>query len=249
MRNVTTKFQNIQFFKNFMPIITIGGGSASQGETLAIDKEIVRLTKKSKPSLLFIPTASDDNENYWKAIDKHFQKLGCETDVLFLIKEKPERKKIAEKIAKADIIYVGGGNTLKMMKLWRKLGVDKMLKTAWEKDKVLCGVSAGSICWYESGHSDSMSFYHPEKWDYINVRGLGFLKGIHCPHYNGKTLGIARRSSFKKMMMKIGGTGFAVDNSCALMFEGKQISSISAKKGAAAYKVFKKKGKIIEQKI
>lgn len=232
-----------------MPIITIGGGSTSKGETLAIDKEIVKLAKKAHPSLLFIPTASDDNEHYWQSIDKHFRKLGCKTDVLFLIHEHPSHKEIVEKISHADIIYIGGGNTLKMMKLWRKLGVDKMLKTAWQKEKVLCGLSAGSICWYESGHSDSMSFYHPEKWDYIKVRGLGFVKGIHCPHYNGKTLGIARRTSFKKMISKIGGTGIAIDNGAALIYEGKKTRLVSAKKGAGAYKVFKKKGRAVEEKI
>lgn len=227
------------------PIITIGGGSMKKGETLAIDKEIVRLAKKPHPRLLFIPTASDDSLKYCDLIDKHFKKLGCKTDVLFLISEKPSRKEIESKISAADIIYVGGGNTLKMMKLWRKLGVDKMLKTAWQKGKVLCGLSAGSICWYESGHSDSMSFYNPKNWDYIKVRGLGFLKGIHCPHYNGRTLGIPRRTSFKKMIAKSGGTGFAVNNGCALVYEDNKMRVI----GKNAYKVFKRAGRVIEEKL
>ena len=93
----------------------------SKDETLAIDKEIVRLAKKAKPSLLFIPTASDDDLKYWASVDEHFKKLGCKTDVLFLIRENPNHKEIALKISAADIIYIGGGNTLKMMKLWRKL--------------------------------------------------------------------------------------------------------------------------------
>ncbi|MEK9166880.1 MAG: peptidase E [Patescibacteria group bacterium] len=228
-----------------MPIITIGGGSMSKDETLAIDKEIVRLAKKAKPSLLFIPTASDDDLKYWASVDEHFKKLGCKTDVLFLIRENPNHKEIALKISAADIIYIGGGNTLKMMKLWRKLGVDKILKTAWKNEKILCGISAGSICWYESGHSDSMSFYSPKKWDYIKVRGLGFLKGIHCPHYNGRTLRIARRTSFKKMIAKTGGIGFAVDNGCALVYEGEKMRVI----GESAYKVFRKNGRVLEEKI
>lgn len=226
-----------------MPIITIGGGSPK--ETRAIDKEIVKLAKKARPSLLFIPTASDDSQKYWETIDKVFSKLGCKTDVLFLIRGKPSHKEIEKKISSADIVYVGGGNTLKMMRLWRRLGVDKMLERAWKKGRVLCGLSAGSICWYESGHSDSMSFYNPKKWDYINVRGLGFLKGIHCPHYNSHTLRVARRSDFKKMMAKIGGTGIAVDNACALVFEGKKMRVI----GKNAYKVFKKNGRVVEKKI
>ena len=155
------------------------------GGLLAIDKEIVRLSGNKRPKLLFLPTASSDSELYWFYVNKHFGKrLGCKTDVLYLIKEKLTTEEIKNKILSADIIYVGGGNTLKMMRLWRRLGVDKLLKQAWRNGTVLCGISAGSICWFESGHSDSMSFYSPKNWKYINVQGLGFIKGIHCPHYD-----------------------------------------------------------------
>ncbi len=122
--------------------------------------------------------------------------LKCKTDVLFLMKEKPSREQIRSKISGADIIYVGGGNTLQMMRIWRRLGVDKLLIAAYKKGTVLAGVSAGSICWFDSGHSDSMSFYNPHKWKYINVKGLGLIPGIHCPHYNGRTRGIPRRKNF-----------------------------------------------------
>ncbi len=200
-------------------IVTIGGGEIRNSSTLAIDKEIIRLSEKPHPKLLFIPTASSDSDGYWKHVDKYFgKKLGCKTDVLFLIKDKQSSTEIKKKILGADIIYVGGGNTLKMMTLWRQLGVDKILKAAWQKGIVLCGISAGSICWFESGHSDSMSFHNPKKWDYINVKGLGFLKGIHCPHYNSETLGIPRKNHFRKMIQKIGGMGIAIDNNCAIEF-------------------------------
>ena len=139
--------------------------------------------------------------------------LKCKTDVLFLIKEHPSRAQVRKKIGSADIIYVGGGNTLMMMRLWRRrLGVDKLLHLAYANGTVLCGVSAGSICWFDSGHSDSMSFYNPRKWKYINVRGLGFIKGIHCPHFNGRTGGVRRRKDFLRMIRKIGGTGIAIEN-------------------------------------
>jgi dipeptidase E len=138
--------------------------------------------------LLFIPTASSDSERYWKHVKEYFGKfLKCKTDVLFLIKERPSKKQIRKKILSADIIYVGGGNTLLMMRVWRGLGVDKLLKLAYKNGTVLSGISAGSICWFDSGHSDSMSFYNPRKWKYINVRGIGLIHGIHCPHYNSMT--------------------------------------------------------------
>jgi len=79
----------------------------------------------------------------------------------------------------SDIVYVGGGNTLLMMRIWRRFGLDKVLKGAYEAGIVLAGISAGSICWFDSGHSDSMSFYNPRNWKYINVKGLGLMRGVH----------------------------------------------------------------------
>ena len=71
--------------------------------------------------------------------------------------------------------------TLLMMRVWRRLGVDALLKAAYEKGTVLSGISAGAICWFDSGHSDSMSFYNPGDWNYINVKGLGSSKGSYAP--------------------------------------------------------------------
>jgi dipeptidase E len=145
-------------------LIPIGGGEIRQLKTLAIDKKIVALSNKKHPRLLFIPTASSDSENYVQAIEKVYgKKLGCKVETLLLIKEKPTKQQIEEKIQQAHIIYVGGGNTLKMMKIWRKLGIDQMLRAAYKKGTILTGISAGAICWFEYGHSDSMSFYHPKK--------------------------------------------------------------------------------------
>jgi dipeptidase E len=232
-------------------IVAIGGGQIRTGETTAIDREIIRLSNKKYPKLLFIPTATSDSEIYWKRVQKHFGEfLKCETDVLFLIKDRPSQQQIEAKITSADIIYVGGGNTLLMMRLWRRLGIDKLLKAAYRKGTVLAGPSAGSICWFDSGHSDSMSYYNPQKWKYINVRGLGLIKGIHCPHYNGRTGGVPRRKNFQDMIRKIGGTGIAMQNNCAIEFiDGKLYKVITSKPNARAYRVFKRHGQIVEERI
>jgi len=236
--------------KPIKKIIAIGGGNIKTAETLKIDREIIRLSQKKQPKLLFIPTASLDNKNYWEVIQKYYgKKLGCCTSVLFLIKTPPSLNEIKKKILGADIVYVGGGNTLKMLRIWRRLGVDKLLKTAWQKGIVLCGISAGSICWFDSGHSDSMSFYNPKKWKYINVCGLGLLKGINCPHYNDKTLSVPRKNHFQKMIKKIGGTGIAIDNNCAIEFIDDKYRVITSKKSAEAFKVFKKNGRVVSEKI
>jgi len=172
-------------------IVAIGGGEIRTRGTAPIDREIIRLTRKKHPKLLFIPTASSDSERYWKHVQEYFGGfLKCKTDVLFLITEQISPNEIGRKIRWADIIYAGGGNTLQMMRVWRRVGVDKLLKSAYEKGTVLSGISAGAICWFDSGHSDSMSFTNPKNWKYINVKGLGLIRGIHCPHYNSRTRGL-----------------------------------------------------------
>jgi dipeptidase E len=168
---------------------------------------------------------------------------------LLLITEKLTKEEIKEKILSSDVIYVGGGNTLKMMKIWRRLGVDKLLKSAYNKGKILCGISAGAICWFEYGHSDSMSFYNPKSWDYIRVKGLGLLKGIVCPHFDGQTQGIKRKKSFTKMLEKKGGFGWAIDNHAAIIFKNSKFRVINSKKDSKAFRIFKKNKKILKMPI
>ncbi len=219
--------------------------------TAPIDREIIRLSRKRNPRLLFIPTASSDSEEYWTHVQEYFGGfLKCKTDVLFLIKEQPLKESIERKILSADIIYVGGGNTLQMMRIWRRLGVDALLRRAYEKGTVLSGISAGAICWFDSGHSDSMSFFNPRKWEYIKVRGLGLVNGILCPHYNSMTRGIPRRKHFREMVQKAGGIGIAIENNCAIEFvDGRFYRVISSKGSARAYKLYKSGGEITAEQI
>ncbi|HEY2364265.1 MAG TPA: peptidase E [Candidatus Angelobacter sp.] len=232
-------------------IVAIGGGKIRTRGTAPIDREIIRLSGKKNPKVLFIPTASSDSEIYWKHVQEYFGRfLKCKTDVLFLLNGETAQKQIRKKILSADIVYVGGGNTLHMMRVWRRFGVDKLLKAAYEKGTVLSGISAGAICWFESGHSDSMSFYNPRKWKYINVKGLGLIKGIHCPHYNSMTIGVPRRKHFRDMIRKTGGIGIAIENNCAIEFiDGRFYRVIASKNYARAYKVYKSGGKVISEQI
>jgi dipeptidase E len=232
-------------------IVAIGGGEIRTRGTAAIDREIIRLSNKKNPKLLFIPTASSDSDRYWKHVQEYFGGfLKCKTEVLFLVKKRATKDEIRKKILAADIIYVGGGNTLMMMRLWRRLGVDKLLMEAYESGTVLSGISAGSICWFDSGHSDSMSFYNPRKWKYINVKGLGLIDGIHCPHYNGRTRGIPRRKHFRDMIGKTGGVGIAIENNCAIEFIDGRLHKVVRSNGySRAYKVYKKDGRVVAEQI
>ena len=95
-----------------------------------------------------------------------------------------------------------------------------------------------------------MSFYNPHDWNYINVKGLGIIQGINCPHYNGKTRGVPRRKNFQDLIRKTGGRGIAIDNNCAIEFkDGRVFRVLVSKQRANAYRVFKRGGKVVEEPI
>lgn len=233
-----------------MKIVAIGGGEIGRPgypiETIKIDKEIIVLSGKKNPKILFIPTASSDSVGYAEVFNKHFGKrLGCKTDALFLIKEKPNKKQIREKILNSDIVYVGGGNTAKMMKVWRKTGTDKILQEAGKKGIVLSGLSAGSICWFKYGLSDSRRFKNP-KAKLIKVSGLGLINALHCPHYDFEK---HRKEDLKQMMKNTSGIAIAIDNCCAIEIVDDKYRIISSKKESHAYRVYWKKGKFYQEVI
>ncbi len=234
----------------YMKIVAIGGGEIERRghliETEKIDREILRLTGKKRPKLLFMPTASGDSEGYVRVVQDYFAvRLGCVVDTLYLINENPSASELEKKIMSVDIIYVGGGNTLKMMTVWRNKGVDRILKTAAQKGIVLAGVSAGSVCWFAYGCSDSRRMRNP-KADYIKVRGLGLIPVLHCPHYHQEK---DRIPQLKKIMRKTRGVAIALDDCAALEIvdDGYRIIVSNAK--ARAYKVYWKGDRFFEQPI
>lgn len=226
-------------------IVAIGDGDFTKYQTLSIDKEIVTFSGKQQPKMLFIPTASSDNAQYTQKILKHYQNLGCIVDSLPLCKQQINPNDLSSKILSADIIYVGGGNTLKMMTLWRRLGVDKLLEQARKQRTVLCGVSAGSICWFNFGNSDSRKDKNPQA-DYIKVTALGFIDAFHCPHYDSES---DRKASLKKMMKKHSGVAIALEDCAALQVFGDTYRIITSNDTARAYKVYWKNGLFFEEAI
>ena len=231
-------------------IVAIGGGSIRRLETEPMDREIIGLTGRTRPHALFVPTASSDSDVYCRHFERAYRnRLGCTTDVLRLLGPTPDPAVVADKIERADIVYVGGGNTLKMMRRWRRLGVDALLHAAWARGAVLCGVSAGAICWFERGHSDSMAYYDKTDWRYIAVAGMGLVTGIACPHYNGRTYGVPRRRDFHAMMIRQGGRGLGIDNHCAVVFTAAGFRVIATKERSSAYGVSVTRGSVIERKL
>jgi dipeptidase E len=211
-------------------IVAIGGGELSRGETYVLDKYIVKLSYKNNPKLLFIPTASQDALPYIASVKKYFGELGCQVDSLCLIKESYTDEVIKNMILSADIIYVGGGDTVRMLEKWKEFNVHSYLQEAYDKGIVLSGISAGSICWFKFGHSDGDSFINKGQWDYRRAYGLGFINAAHCPHYNEPG-----RESFDAMMLNESIPGIALEDKTAFVEENGQYSLLKADKNSKAY--------------
>ena len=223
-------------------IVAIGGGEIREQETAAIDKRIIELTGKTQPKALFIPTASSDAPGYIDTFEtvygKHF---GCQTHTLKLVQNPPVFDEMAALVLDSDLVYVSGGNTYKMMKIWRRLRLDTVLAEAASRGIVLSGLSAGAICWFRYGHSDSRSFYSNPDWDYIRVSGLGLVNAIYCPHYHAE----GRETSFSQVIAKRGGIGIACDNNAAIEIVGEHYRILTSAPNAKAYKLFKRDGNAV----
>jgi dipeptidase E len=145
-------------------------------------------------------------------------------------------KDIEKKIFVSDIIYIGGGNTLKMLDVWKKKGVDKILKKAWERGIIISGLSAGAVCWFKYFSSDSKKFIDgKENFELIKLKGLSWIPMSYCPHFDTEE---KRKVHLKIIMKETRGIAVAVENCCALVIRDDEYKIINSKNGASAYKVF-----------
>ena len=190
-------------------IVAIASGDLLS--TRPLNKYAIKLAKKKNPNVLFIGTASRDAQDYQDTFTKEYNKMGCEVKYLCLVPATGEDR-INNLLSWADIIYVGGGDTVFMMQMWKKYGVDEKLKKIYEKDSaVLTGISAGAICWFCCGHSDSQSFSKESEWEYCWADGLGIVPMAFCPHYE------ERQSSFDTMLLEKNMPGLAMENNTAFV--------------------------------
>ena len=233
-------------------IIAIGGGKIMvpahrEAQTLSIDQSIVQQVNRKTPKVLFIPTASEDDVDYCDAFRKQYEtRLGCSVQELLLYRNRPSNRKIQMLISESDIIYVGGGNTLRMMNLWRQLGVDKVLDKARKGGAVLCGLSAGSICWFRQGNSDSRKFKDESNKTLINVTGMNYADVLMCPHYDVEK---HRQPALKAMMKTTRGVSVALENCAALHIKDDKYRILASKKYKKAYLIYWKQGEYVKQAL
>lgn len=219
--------------------IFITGGSNND----KIMKFFIGLTGKSNPKVCLLPTASADHAG---GIARWFERadgLGFRAFAQrMFISSYRQDESFESVLLDMDAIWVSGGNTLNMIAIWRAQGVDKILRKAWEKGIVLGGGSAGSICWFEGGVTDSRPI------ELTAMEALGFLKGSHCPHYHSEG---PRQGAYHSMLLD--GRlqpGYALDNNIGLLFEGTELKKVvSAREGSKGYFSSVVNGKVVEKEL
>lgn len=210
-------------------IIALGGGGfLMEPENPLLDTYILAQAGKARPKICFVPTASGDSQKMIDAFYDFFNNQPCEPSHLSLFK--PPSRDLEAFVMDKDILYIGGGNTKNLLALWREWGLDEIIRKAWEQGIVLAGVSAGSLCWFEDGVTDSYG-------DGLEpIQALGFLKGSNCPHYDGEA---DRRPVYQKLIAAGAvQSGIAADDGVALHYIGTEISRVvSSRRKANAYRV------------
>ena len=202
---------------------------------------MAQLTGKVRPKLLFLPTAAADSERSTLAWYRACAPLNVEpSDQASFIASTRQTRGWDDVLLSVDGIVCSGGNTLNQQAIWKAQGIDLILRQAWDRGIVLGGASAGSLCWFEEGTSDS----RPK--ELTIVQGLGFLKGSHSPHYDAEK---DRRPLYQQLIgsgqMK---PGYACDNNAGIYFEDNEVKRVVAtREGAKAYYVSLVGGRVVEK--
>jgi peptidase E len=209
-------------------IVALGGGGFSDDDPL-LDDFILDLTGKERPRVVFVPTASGDAAAYVERFYAAFTRRSCEPSHISLFQL--PYPAVGEVLSSHDVVYVGGGSTANMLAIWRLHGLDETLRQAWQRGVVLAGISAGALCWFESGVTDSLS---PELAPWRD--GLGVLPGSFCPHYSSE---LNRRPAYHRFVREHRlPPGYATDDFVALHFVGTELAEVVASRpDVAAYRV------------
>jgi dipeptidase E len=209
-------------------------------DSSALDDYALSLTAKGRPRVCFMPTASGDADHYVVRFYRRFS-TDCEASHISLFRRDQGGGGVEEDLAShlmgQDLIYVGGGNVVSMLGVWRAHGLDEILREAWRRGIVLCGPSAGSLCWFEEALS---AFHGPPR----RVRGLGLLPYSNCVHYDAEP---ARRAEYHSLIGEGMRPGFAVDDGVALHFKHTRLERVvSSRADGTAYRVEQAGDEVVE---
>tara|TARA_Y100001968_G_scaffold280_1_gene216 strand:- start:823 stop:1515 length:693 start_codon:yes stop_codon:yes gene_type:complete len=219
-------------------IVAIGGGGfGRRNSSYLIEKYILSLTGQTSPKICFLPTATGDNDSYIVRFYSIFNSLNCKPSHIEFFKRTINIKK---QIMDQDVVFVGGGNTKSMLAIWNNWGMDHLLYDAYNKGVIMSGVSAGAICWFTSGITDS--------WEneLRIIPCLDFISGTCCPHYDEEA---SRIPYVKKILLEQKVTNcISIEGGSAMHFiDGKPFKNVSFHNNKNTYNVFLDKHNIVEK--
>ncbi|HSZ14876.1 MAG TPA: peptidase E [Solirubrobacteraceae bacterium] len=225
-------------------IVALGGGGFSmEKDSSLLDDYVLSLTGTARPRVCFLPTASGDADHYVVRFYRRFSP-DCDASHVSLFRRDQGTGGVEDDLAShllaQDLIYVGGGNVVSMLGAWRAHGLDAILRRAWRRGIVLCGPSAGSLCWFEQ----ALSAFHGAP---RMVRGLGLLPYSNCVHYDAEP---ARRAEYHRFVADDMRPGFAVEDGVALHFNGTRLQRVvSSRPGGSAFLVEPSRKRVRETRL
>jgi len=223
-------------------IVAMGGGGFSmEPHNTRLDDFVLSLARRRRrPRVCFVGTATGDSDSYIRRFHEAFPpSRAAATHLTFFERKVSDLKKF---VMDQDVIYVGGGNTANMLAVWRLHDFDKVLRAAWNAGVVMAGISAGAICWFEDGLTDSFGVPTRALND-----GLGFLRGARCPHYDGEK---ERRPVLLRLIKRGFPPTLALDDGAAAHFVGRRLEEVvSSRPRARAMRVELIKGAVVERAL
>ncbi len=218
-----------------------GGGFSMEAGNPLLDDYVLSLTGKANPKVCFIATASGDADHYVVRFYREFAARGCDVSHISLFRRDrgagAVEGDLAGHLLQQDLVYVGGGSVISLMGAWLAHGLDRMLEAAWRNGTIMCGLSAGSLCWFD----EAVTAFHgpPER-----VRGLGFLPHSNCVHYDGEP---ERSVEYRDYIADGMVAGYGVDDGAALRFVGTEmVEAVASRPKAGAVRVEAVGGEVIE---
>jgi dipeptidase E len=222
-------------------IVAFGGGgfSMESGNPL-LDDYVLGLCRRRRPRVCFLPSASGDADHYVVRFYRAFAADRCEASHVSLFRREQGPADLRAHLLAQDLIYVGGGSVVSLLGVWRAHGLDAILREAWQRGVVLCGLSAGSLCWF----AEAMTAFHGEP---RRVAGLGLLPFSNCVHYEPTS---PRRLAYHGFLREGMRPGYAAEDGAALHFVGSELARVVASRPRArGYRLDAADGRLVEMRI
>jgi len=205
-----------------------------------LDDYVLGLTGAKRPRVCFLPSASGDADHYIVRFYRAFPADRCEASHISLFRREQGPEDLREHLLSQDLIYVGGGSVVSLLGVWRAHGIDEILREAWESGVILCGLSAGSLCWF----SEAVTGFHgaPKR-----VEGLGLLPFSNCVHYEPRS---SRRLAYHEFLREGMAPGYAAEDGAALHFTGTELTRVIASRSEArGYRLDPMGERVVEMRI